>query len=889
MTGGGSRGGRGLWRLAWRGARAEPLRHLLIVALIALAVAGAVATTIGVRTLEITREERVRAQSGQAELTVSRTTLGPTYDELSAEAQAEVDERLGGPLPGTGEAEVEDALDAELPADAEVARVTSGFVPSEWGGIELRATDPSAPVLAGTLAGDVDRAPRSGEVLVSPGLLELAEAEVGDRIDLGEVGRLEVIGVAADPLDRSRPLAVIAPEEADALPGTIEQQWLIDGLGEDAPEGRPGIAQTPPTGMPPVDTDGPVAAALRERLDVPQRGAGQPQLEASVSVGSPGPPGYALSGIFDRPEVMGSLVGTVLLVQVGFIAAAAFATGARRRVRQFGLLAASGGADPRHLRGLVRREALVLGTLGATLGAGLGVAALQLGRGLLERLEGRPLEVQVAAQDVALPVVLGVVAALIAAWSPARTVARVPTAAALAGRVPRRGVPRWVAPASIVATATGALLLGVLLGTRIPGAAALRMGGLSGDLWRLAMLVSVALLLLGVAGLTVPLVAAGGRLAGRLPALLRLPVRDSARQRTRSAAAASATMVVLVVPVLVVTMVHTGAAARGPSRPPSDLAVITGPRYAGITLSASDADVAAARAALPVADGETVVPTWASESRSGLAIEVGDRAGGSTTIGLFTVAAAATPEVLRLAGLDELDAGTVVIEPTGTGLPDEDHVTIRDAFADRERTVEVITPSRSLRLSPLDLIVPDAIADELDLEPGADARVLELSRAPTRDEVEDAREVVSATGATVSVVGPASADTTTPRWVAIVVGGAALVAVLIALAAGALAATESDRDLRAMTAVGADPRTRPRFRGVQNGYHALVASILAVPTGLLLAALLHGRSGPYAGGGLDVPWSWLVLGLLAVPVVIGAVSWVASRPAPVGAPGRRVT
>lgn len=56
-----------------------------------------------------------------------------------------------------------------------------------------------------------------------------------------------------------------------------------------------------------------------------------------------------------------------------------------------------------------------------------------------------------------------------------------------------------------------------------------------------------------------------------------------------------------------------------------------------------------------------------------------------------------------------------------------------------------------------------------------------------------------------------------------------------------LATTESDHDLRTMVAVGAAPRRRRRFLGLQAGLHALVGAVLAVPLALADGAAAPAR------------------------------------------------
>jgi hypothetical protein len=84
------------------------------------------------------------------------------------------------------------------------------------------------------------------------------------------------------------------------------------------------------------------------------------------------------------PQVIATLVAAVLLAEVALIAGAAYATGARRRLRELGLLGAN-GATTAHVRGAVVGEATVTGIVGAVAGIGAGLAVLRFGRPLMQR------------------------------------------------------------------------------------------------------------------------------------------------------------------------------------------------------------------------------------------------------------------------------------------------------------------------------------------------------------------------------------------------------------------------------------------------------------------------------------------------------------------------
>jgi putative ABC transport system permease protein len=126
-----------------------------------------------------------------------------------------------------------------------------------------------------------------------------------------------------------------------------------------------------------------------------------------------------------------ALVSGVGLIEVCLLAGTAFAVGARRQVRDLGLVAAAGG-EPRHVRRIVLAQGVVTGLVGSLVALPFVILVVFLSRPWLERVSGalmgpldvRPLEL--------LPLVgLGVLAGLAAAMVPAFTAGRLPVLDAL--------------------------------------------------------------------------------------------------------------------------------------------------------------------------------------------------------------------------------------------------------------------------------------------------------------------------------------------------------------------------------------------------------------------------------------------------------------------------
>src|SRR6202008_2822857 len=74
-----------------------------------------------------------------------------------------------------------------------------------------------------------------------------------------------------------------------------------------------------------------------------------------------------------RTVALVMLIAGLGLLEVVLLAGAAFAVGARRQMRELGLVAATGGST-RHVRRVVLAQGLVLGVAGAAIGVAVGFA-----------------------------------------------------------------------------------------------------------------------------------------------------------------------------------------------------------------------------------------------------------------------------------------------------------------------------------------------------------------------------------------------------------------------------------------------------------------------------------------------------------------------------------
>jgi predicted lysophospholipase L1 biosynthesis ABC-type transport system permease subunit len=250
---------------------------------------------------------------------------------------------------------------------------------------------------------------------------------------------------------------------------------------------------------------------------------------------------FGLSNLF-------MLVFVPIVAVAGLTAAAALGVGARRQLRELGLLAAAGGSD-RHLRLLVLLQGFGLGLVGGLAGIPIGLAvtwaAFPWLRTLLTPVQdetGAPVvpRFSVVGRDMAWTVAFTVVLALLTALRPAVTASRVPVVAALAGRRPPRRLRPWLVAAGLVVALAGLVLQGVAnqldaRGMILPVQLELLVLGTFGSIPS-PLLITLA----GIALCTPALVALAGRVVPARPAALRLAARDAARHPGRSAPAVTA-------------------------------------------------------------------------------------------------------------------------------------------------------------------------------------------------------------------------------------------------------------------------------------------------------------------------------------------------------------
>jgi putative ABC transport system permease protein len=124
--------------------------------------------------------------------------------------------------------------------------------------------------------------------------------------------------------------------------------------------------------------------------------------------------------------------------------------------------------------------------------------------------------------------------------------------------------------------------------------------------------------------------------------------------------------------------------------------------------------------------------------------------------------------------------------------------------------------------------------------------------------------------------------------IAIVIGVIALIILVATLIATALGQAEAAPLLGTLAAVGATRRTRRALAAAQAVYLALLGAVLGVLVGIAPGiAISRILTASYTDGGMDttsviiaIPWLQILLPILLIPLVAGALAWVAVRRAP---------
>jgi putative ABC transport system permease protein len=727
-------------------------------------------------------------------------------------------------------------------------------VPGSVATLDYRSQAPGGAYSGDLLAlrgGRYPAGPR--EVAVTDGVSKLLRLEIGSTLALDGHRRL-VVGIVENPSKLSDEFALITP--SSAKPTSVD---VLVGAGEES-------------------------ASTQSFFR---------------SLGDQNQSRWAFAGSRSRGNDVGSTaetfvifsVATVFLALASLIAAAGFAVIAQRRLRQLGMLAAV-GATQKHLRLVLLTNGALVGAVAAVIGtvAGLGlwvVFAPMLEPAVDHRIDRLALPWGL----IAAAGLLAIVGASAAAWWPGRAISRLPVVLALSGRPPE---PRPARHSAIAATALIAIGIGCLaLSNR--DTPALIVAGLLATI--------LGTLLLG------PLaIQAFSAVAGRLSIAPRLALRDLARYQARSGAALAAVTLALGIAATVVVVASAEEAKRA-SKP-----AILSDRQMRVYLGPSDAReltpvdaparigqlTAGARRVASQIDHATMLPLRKAVEPGAPSLPIGDTrvfptieltkrsANGKKFIGQSQLYVA-TPAVLRYLGIDPktidarvdflLDRSVAANELTIPSLVKRSGIAVTN--------VQQIEVGKALRLHPVGALFGTDSgrkpANFITLNglrrhgwrqiPGG--WLVESRRPLTSGQIADARDAAAKAGLTIEVRRKKHPPT---ELMAIATAAGALLALAILAMTVGLIRGEGAGDLRTLTATGATSRIRRTLTATTAGALALLGALLGIAGAYVaLAATYHDDLGYLS----DVPFLYLALAIIGVPLAAAAAGWlVAGREPP---------
>lgn len=832
-------------RIARRSVRRHLWRSLLIITLVALPVAGATVADGLVRSVT-DRDIDVAKDIGTADAIVT------VYDRRRFD------------------------IAAVLPPGARAVPVGATYYPGSMrlavGDRIVRSRldivalgDPLTTHLARLTSGRLPKAPN--ETLVTGPLAERLDLLDGD----GNLRRDAVVRVSDGPSVAVTGLAVkpfcLNCADVVARPDTLLKGFMLDGSplpvgylvdlppGLDAAE----VARTWPIGASKIAT-----RDSYEEFTLPNDG---------------------LFSATNEPLLLFVGLG---LVGIVVTAGSAFAVGARRQVRELGLVAVNGGTAG-HVRRIVLAQGLVLGVLGAATGLLVGAAVTVLGLPLWERLTNQLIEdLRFGWAELAAAAAVGILASVVAAAVPAFGVARMRPADALAGRF-RVAAPTAQLPLLgvllVLAGLGGVIAAGLLARGRLAEHdELLRRYGYAWPADRtLPAYGSLAGAVVAVVGLLLvmpALVTAVGRLGDRLPSSGRLAVRDAVRHRHRTVAAGAAIMIT-VAGSLVAAFVFAAQSANEQKTLPDNTALATRDGVAMINVRANGAQQLAhvranATRAVPEAMVRDVklVSAYPDEPIVN-AIQLYDATLAPGCRDNASNLGVGTPELIELSTGQKPDARVrsalaegkvVVFDPC---LVDEDgmvslNINLPDTIT---MPAYVATPAPGTGDYTWDL--PNAFVSLETVAAHGWAYYLSSVAVtyPEPADLDAVRTAVEDAGVDLYVGESTGGYATGLTFV--MAGLAGLVAFLGAGVTVALSASEGRTDLATLAALGAPPRRRRMLAGAQ----ALVVTGLGTLAGLVLGVCVSFAAVPIAWlPGFPVPWQQLLVTTLAVPLLASAVA-----------------
>jgi putative ABC transport system permease protein len=614
-----------------------------------------------------------------------------------------------------------------------------------------------------------------------------------------------------------------------------------------------------------------------------------------------------------NPETISIAAAVLGMLLIALVGVGGFTVLAQRRLRAIGMLAAQ-GATQQDIRLVVRANGAATGIVGAIAGAALGFLAWLAYRPQAENSAQHVMGVfQLPWTVIGISMALAIIATYFAASRPAKTIAKVPVVAALAGRPPAPKKTRHLAiPVGLCFLVGAFLLLGAA------GATAGSGGGQNNGTLELAVgfiTLTVAIVLLAPALLSV--IAAAGR---RSRVARRLALRERARYRARAGPALAA----ISLSTLIAVIICVASAARfanaldyaGPNLSSNQLIVYEPGNGNGRSAVPDNNPTAAQIAAAPkvARDIAAVLGTTSLIALETSNANLDHAANGRSWSGQIYVA---TPQLLSAFGIRQSQIN-----------PDADILTMRPGlstmslmqltYGDQQGSGQTINgpgdgpnsasqwpcprgscianpPIQEISQLPSGTSAPNTVVTEhaittLHLQKSVQTSgwLIQVPNGLTATQVTDAQRIAAAAGMGVETRNsiPSLAqiiDAATLFGIVLAIG-------ILGLSVG-LVRSEAARDLRTLSATGAGGSTRRTITATTAGALAFTGAVVGIVGGYL-AAIGFFRSNSLDGLSslTSIPVTNLLVILVGMPLRGGP--WLAAgRPRPRGhrPPAARIT
>jgi putative ABC transport system permease protein len=718
-------------------------------------------------------------------------------------------------------------------------------IPGSINSYDLRAQNPDGPFgqpMLSLLSGHYPAGP--GQVAVTSGLAATFNLKVGDLWRQGSTTR-QVTGIVQNPQSLLDEFALVAPGQVTA-PTVVTVLFNAPGL-----------------------------APAKIGPDVQSR--------QSAAASNP-----------LNPETIVLALVTVGMLLIALVAVGGFTVLAQRRLRSLGMLGALGATD-KNIRLVVRANGVLVGVVGALLGAVLGLAGWLAYRPHLESSSHHLIGTFALPWIVIGPAMaLAVVATYVAASRPARAVTRIPLVAALSGRpAPPKQVHRSAVPGVVLLVVAAVLFAytGKTNGNGGGGPLAL-VGGF------VALIVAVILL----APFCLVLLARAGR---RAPIAVRLALRDLVRYRARSGSALAAISLGALIAVLICVLTaqrygnvldYAGpnlasnqVIVYAPNGPGSGGHGPNGPAAPAITTTPKQQAATAQSIAAALGAHATIELDQTSASLQHAA------AGRSWSGPVFV----ATPQLLAAFGIKASevnpDADVLTARPglsgisrmqlvyggyfggkgqggpgPGGGGPGNNSYPCPQGECVANPVIEEVGALPAGTSAPNTVITEHAI-HTLGLSTGISGWLIQSPHPPTAAQIRQARLTAAAAGMTIETKNSAPSSAEILNWATVF--GIALALGILAMSVG-LIRSETSSDLRTLAATGAASTTRRTLTAATAFALALGGAVLGT-VAAYIAAIGYAFDNPLDGLSelSNIPVTNLLIILVGMPTVAGAAGW----------------